>query len=255
MTTNRASKIKRLLAGHQPGTVELASWLAAHGIPHDLQKHYRKSGWLEPMGVGASKRPGEKVSWMGGLYSLQVQGKVSVHAGALTALSLQGNAQYVRSGHEPIYLFSPLKTTLPSWYRTHDWGHSIVHIKTAFLPPELGITDYLLNSFVIRISGAERAALECLYLTPERIGLVECYQLLENLVTLRPKVLQELLEQCRSVKVKRLFLFMAEKAGHMWQKRLDLSTIDLGKGVRSIVPGGVFMPKYALNLPEDLVNL
>lgn len=255
MTTDRASKIKQLLAGHRPGTVELASWLAAHGIPHDLQKHYRKSGWLESVGVGASKRPGEKVSWEGALYSLQEQAKVQIHAGALTALSLQGFAQYIRSGNEPIYLFSPLKTTLLSWFRNHDWGHPVVHTKTAFLPSGPGMIDIPQSAFTISISGAERAILECLYLAPESVGLMECYQLMEHLTTLRPKVLQALLEQCRSVKVKRLFLFMAEKAGHAWQKRLDLSTIDLGKGTRSIVTGGVFVPRFALNLPEELVNI
>jgi hypothetical protein len=82
MTTDRASKIKQLLAGHRPGTVELASWLAAHGIPHDLQKHYRKSGWLESVGVGASKRPGEKVSWEGAFYSLQEQAKDAGETGS-----------------------------------------------------------------------------------------------------------------------------------------------------------------------------
>lgn len=255
MTTDRTSKIKQLLAGHVPGTVELASWLAAQGIPHDLQKHYRKSGWLEPVGTGASKRPGEQVNWEGGLYSLQKQGKVQLHAGALTALSQQGFAQYIRSGHEPVYLFSPQKTTLPAWFKNYDWGHPVVHTKTAFLPSDLGMIDYSPNSFTIRISGAERAMLECLYLSPESIGLVECYQIMENLAALRPKVLQELLEQCRSIKVKRLFLFMAEKTGHLWQQRLDLSNIDLGRGTRSIVTGGIFVPKFALNLPEELVNL
>ena len=48
---------------------------------------------------------------------------------------------------------------------------------------------------------------------------------------------------------------MAEKAGHEWYKRLDHAKLDLGTGARSIVKGGVYVEKYALNLPEELVKL
>ncbi|MEI7748732.1 MAG: type IV toxin-antitoxin system AbiEi family antitoxin domain-containing protein, partial [Chlorobiaceae bacterium] len=85
--------------------------------------------------------------------------------------------------------------------------------------------------------------------------LVECYQIMEGLTTLRPQIVKDLLEQCRSIKVKRLFLYMAEKAGHEWYNRLDYAKLDLGKGARSIVKGGVYVEKYALNLPEELVKL
>jgi len=66
----------------------------------------------------------------------------------------------------------------------------------------------------IEVSSPERSIMECLYLAPERMDLVECYQIMKGLVNLRPGLAQELLERCRSVKVKRLFLFMAEKTGH-----------------------------------------
>jgi hypothetical protein len=51
--------------------------------------------------------------------------------------------------------------------------------------------------------------------------MVECYQILEGLANLRPKILQELLESCNSIKVKRLFLFMASKAKHQWLDFVD----------------------------------
>jgi hypothetical protein len=40
----------------------------------------------------------------------------------------------------------------------------------------------------------------------------------EMICTVKPQFVQSLLEQCRSVKVKRLFLYLAEKAGHDWVK-------------------------------------
>jgi hypothetical protein len=47
-----------------------------------------------------------------------------------------------------------------------------------------------------------------------------------------------LLEACRSVKVKRLFLYMAENQGLPWLAKLDLSKVHLGAGKRMIVLRG-----------------
>lgn len=64
--------------------------------------------------------------------------------------------------------------------------------------------------------------MECLYLAPEKQQLLECYEMMEGLNNLRPNLVQQLLEACQSVKVKRLFLYMAEKSGHDWVKYLNL---------------------------------
>ncbi len=255
MNTNIRIKLKSTIAHHIQGTVDLSSWLEQLGISHDLQKHYRKSGWFESFGTGALKRPGEEVTWQGALYTLQSQAKLPIHAGALTALALQGFAHYVPLGRQTIFLFSPIKTLLPAWFRKYEWPQLIVHEKTSVLPNESCIIDLPLPLFSIRISSPERAVFECIYLAPDTLNLVECYQIMEGLTTLRPHLVQELLEQCRSIRVKRLFLYMAEKAGHEWHKRLEHSKLDLGKGARSIVKGGVYVEKYALNLPEELVKL
>ena len=122
------------------------------------------------------------------------------------------------------------------------------------LPKELGIKSQELKTFSINISEPERAILECLYLAPNHIDLVECYQIMEGLVNLRPKTLQELLEQCSSVKVKRTFFYMAKRAGHQWLQLLDREKIDLGKGKRSLVKGGVLDPEFQITLPKELVN-
>ena len=46
--------------------------------------------------------------------------------------------------------------------------------------------------------------------------IIEAYELLEGLNNLLPNRLQTLLEQCTSIKVKRMFLYMAEKLNHSW---------------------------------------
>ena len=90
MATYNEAKLKNLLAAHVPGTILVAPWLEQQGISHDLQKYYRRSGWLETAGTGAFKRPGEQVTWQGGLYALQMENHLPVQAGALTALALEG---------------------------------------------------------------------------------------------------------------------------------------------------------------------
>ncbi|MPN06217.1 hypothetical protein SDC9_153473 [bioreactor metagenome] len=77
---------------------------------------------------------------------------------------------------------------------------------------------------------------------------------MEGLATLRPGQVQELLENCKSIKAKRLFLFFAERAGHSWYKYIDQTKIGLGSGKRSISPNGVFVPKYNLVIPKDLAE-
>ena len=94
--------------------------------------------------------------------------------------------------------------------------------------------------------------MECLYLTPQKQDLMECYELMESLNNLNPKQLQLLLEKCKSVKVKRLFMYLSEKAGHEWFRYLDLNKIDLGKGKRSIVKNGVYVSKYKITVPKEL---
>jgi len=244
-----------LLAIHVPGTVLLASWLEKNGISRDLQQYYLKSGWLESYGFGAFKRPNENVQWTGALYSLQRQTELQVHAGGLTSLSLQGLSHYLRVEKEPLYLFSPQYVKLPKWFLSQEWSTRITHVKTKLLPVKFALNDYSQDGIKLQISSAERAILECLHLTPNRFDMVECYQVFEGLLNLRPKLLQELLENCNSIKVKRLFLYMASKVNHQWLEFVDRSNIELGTGDRVIVKGGVYVSKYRISIPKELTAL
>jgi hypothetical protein len=262
MATENKTKLKMLLERYKPGTVCLASWLEKQGISRDLQQYYCKSGWLKSVGRGAFIRPEDKVDWRGGLYAIQEQANLPVHVGGITALSMQGAAQYIRIGREKIYLFSPLGVALPAWFKNHDWEVDIEHVRTGFLPKDMGIGEMMRSGlssnsgFVAnKCSDSERAILECLYLAPDKLGLVEIYQVMEGLVNLRPKSIQQLLESCTSVKVKRLFLYMAEKAGHQWLQFVDQSKIDLGRGDRSIVSNGVYVASHHISIPKELASL
>src|SRR5579859_4105995 len=122
MSTRNEQKITRLLDLHKPGTVCLSPWMESLGISRDLQKRYRRSHWLESVGQGAFKRPSDEVQWQGGLFALQTQAGLAIHAGAITALVMQGLGHYLRLGKPQVYLFSPPKTPLPAWFKKHDWA-------------------------------------------------------------------------------------------------------------------------------------
>jgi hypothetical protein len=255
MTTYNETKLTKLINSVKPDTVVLASWLESIGISRDLQKHYRNSNWLASMGAGAFKRPGDTISWQGGLYPLQYQAKFNVHAGAITALSLLGLSHYFRLNEEKIFLFTSRDTRLPKWFLIHDWSQPVAQYKTSFLPLETGLVEYQEKNFPIKIASAERAILECLYLAPTTIDLLESFHLMEGLTNLRPKLLQDLLQNCSSIKVKRLFLYLAEKINHDWFQFIDTSSIDLGSGNRRITPGGVYESKYQITIPTELAQL
>jgi hypothetical protein len=65
---------------------------------------------------------------------------------------------------------------------------------------------------------------------------------------------QQLLEACTSVKVKRLFLFMAEMTGHAWVKYIKQELLDLGAGKRSIIPNRAYVQKFQITVPKELIR-
>ena len=129
------------------------------------------------------------------------------------------------------------------------------HVQTKLLPARLAMTmTETSDGLPLACASPERAILEALHLAPKHFDLVEVALIIEGMVNLRPRVMQELLEVCASIKVKRLFLYLAERAGLNLVQHLDLDRIDLGNGKRAISETGRLTPKYGLLLPEELVT-
>jgi len=248
------SKINHLLKQWPKGTVATTSWLDEHGVYRQLARRYMSSGWIQPMGRGAFLRAGDSADWFGGLYALQRQLGLSVYAGAGTALLLKGLGHFLPLGDKSeVFLFSEHRTKLPGWFKKHAWGVPIQHHypKIFERSDPSGFTEVKREGFSVWVSAPERAILEVLHLTTHNAAIEHAVELMDGLNTLRPQVLQSLLESCRSVKVKRLFLWAAEDAGHDWFTRLALDRVDLGKGKRQIYRGGRFDPKYKITVPKQ----
>lgn len=252
MGLENTNKLKRLLSNWSPNTVATSNWLLGQGISPQLAKKYVASGWIAVVGQGAFRKLDEAISWPSGVYALQKHMELPIHVGGLTALSYHGVSHYLRLGKENIFLFAELAVHLPKWFNNYAWDKAIVFLRTGFLPKQLGINIYQYQGIDLRCSTIERAILESLYSAPKHVDIIECYSIIEGLHNLRPSLLQQLLEECNSIKVKRLFLFMAERANLSVLNHLDFQKIDLGKGDRSIVGHGRYDAKYRLILPKEL---
>lgn len=255
MTLQAETKINKLLQSWPNGTVALNEWLEANGVSRGVRQDYERTKWIESIDRGAFKRGGDDIDWYGGLYALQQQAGSKIHVGARTALGLLGRAHYLELNQQVAHLFAPNKTTLPAWFKNYNWSVTPELHNTDFLPPDIGLTTVNHKLFEVKISGQARAIMECLYLAPKHLELVEAYQLMEGLDSLRPVTAQALLSACRSIKVTRLFLYMAEKAGNVWFKHLDIKNIDQGSGARAIVKDGVYIDKYKITVPRELAEI
>lgn len=231
-----------------------APYLEKQGISPALRQRYIQANWMESAGHGAYRRPGDIVDWLGGVYTLQKQLGLMVYPGGKTALLLKGASHFVTTGLGIVFLYGRRGDWLPTWFRQYPWLEDIMFKPITLFEGDLAsfMTDHRHKELNIKIANRELASLEMLYHVPARQGFVEAYSIMENLATLRPIVVQELLARCRSIKVKRLFLFMANKAGHPWYAKLDLDQVDLGQGKRVIVKGGVLDKAFGITVPKEL---
>jgi hypothetical protein len=193
--------------------------------------------------------------------------------GGRTALELHGYAHYVRRKTTAVHLYGPQKP--PTWLpellsdvqfiyhndaklfrkqRVSTAPHSLeADAKPARARPEsILVQPWGQWNWPLMLSSPERAVLELLDELPEHETFHDVDVLMEGLSTLSPIRLQKLLVDCKSVKVKRLFFYFADRHQHAWLKRLDRGAIDLGKGKRMIVKDGRFDAAHMITVPRSL---
>ena len=248
-----SSKINRVLQKWPTGTVATLRWLRSEGIDRRLADYYVQSGWLKRLAHGAYVRVGSSIDWNGGVFALQSQLGLDVHPGAITAMELRGFAHYLALGGREIILFGKPGTRLPSWFKRYQWSQPVTFMTSSIFGKCSGYTSTLKVMGVdLEVATLERAAFEMMYLVPKRQSYEEVVQIMESLTTIRPQVVQRLLESCTSVKTKRLFMHVAEYLDYPWLPNLDLSTVDFGAGRRSIHAGGRLDNKYNLVVADPV---
>ncbi len=253
MSDEKRTKLNRLIIQWPRGTVATASYLNSAGFSYGLLTKYKKGGWIKSFGRGAYKLSGDNVEWPGALYAIQTQLGLDIHAGGKTALEMKGYGHYLTSRNR-IFLYGMRGQNLPTWFDDKRFGVDIAMIRTDLFNACAmeGFSEHVEKEFSIRISAPERAAMEMLFLVPKRVGFEEAFLIMENLVALRPVLVNKLLECCGSIKVKRLFMYMAEKHNHPWISKIDASKIDFGMGKRVVVTNGKLNVQYQITVPGDM---
>lgn len=278
MTKQNLSKLNQLDAYLPEGMVADGAYLEEKGYSSSLRSQYVKAGWLQQPARGLYSRPHASLDWLYVVLSLQVLMRRPVIVGGRTALELQGRAHYVTANVQTVSLYS--QAPVPAWLRKLDLGvvfrtHNsaklfaddpiaraltevAVDIRTRTArstdPIHGGLAIYPVGhwKWPLLVSTLERAYLELLDELPNRETFHQADVLMEGLSDLSPRRLQKLLEDCVSVKVKRLFLFFADRHNHAWLKRLDRTRITLGTGKRQLVEGGRYDATYQITVPETI---
>lgn len=280
MDVQRAAKLNRLQWLMPEGLVVDAAWLEARGYSRGLRSLYLTSGWLEQPTRGSYRRPGGKLLWQHVVVSLQGLLQHPVVVGGRTALELHGFSHYASwNGPREIHLYGD--RPLPGWvlklaldqrlvfhnvkrlFRTHRIQEEVGSMnwkpeEQRFAATDLPVTGSLTRlswgqwDWPLGLSTPERAVLELLDEVPERETFHQADKLMESLRTLSPRRLQRLLEECHKVKVKRLFLWFANRHGFPWLSQLREEHIDLGKGKRLLARGGKLDSTYLITVPRDM---
>lgn len=258
MQNNNANKPDlALLANCLPdGLVVNRKWLKAKGFERTAVDYFVRSGKLVRVGHGAYRRPGPPLKWEHLVYSLQESGS-PVYVGGRSALDLQGMAHYLPlGGIRTVELYGVSK--LPGWlgesespvkFNARGRGGFDKLPDDALTAIPFGHWDWPLN-----FATMELALFELLGDVNNEAGFSLADKYFESATVLRPKLLNSLLQTCKQVKPKRLFLWFAERHQHQWLKKIDKDSAALGSGKRMIVKGGALDKTYAITVPRSMTG-
>ena len=245
------NKLNQLLLKNNTGGLYFSSWLKETGYSDQLLKKYRDSGWLTALSKGVMCRAEDKLRSLAVLESYNGQLNKNFHIAAHSALELAGFNHFVPMGKPLLIVSHPKKELVPYWMKNGAFDYTFKFFSTEIFSQSQLV---LFNSDYphLKTSVAEQAFLECLLLAPKQYNYMDLYYIMEQLTTLRPDVLQALLENTGNLKVKRMFLYMAEKAGHYWFESLNFDKIELGLAKHKLVDNGVYVAKYKITVPKEL---
>ena len=235
-----------------PGGLLFSEGLKKLGYSDQLMKQYRNSGWLTSLSKGVMYRSGDSLSALAALANCQEQTGKQYRVAAHSALELSGYYHFVPMG-KPKLMVASNESRIPQWAKSDLFDMTIEFFTTsAFgLIQEQTLKQ---NNYTIQASIPELAFMECLLLAPSRYSYMDLYYIMEQLTAVRPAKVQQLLEATNNLTVKRMFLYMAEKANYPWFQSLDLDHIDLGSSKIQLCKGGVYVSKYKITIPRELVE-
>ena len=266
MDAARSQNLKKLLDAVPAGYLVDAAWLVSQGIVYESFRDYVKRGWLDRITRGVFRRPlpstaatptSNSIDWKTCILSTQHIMGHDLHVGGTTALGEQGHAHYLRLGESgPVWVYGE---NIPNWLMKLPMDAPIrTRPRSLFADPKLGLIEGKTTGqpwdWGLTMSTPERAILEAMDELPDHESFHTLDMVFESLTTLRPRLLSDLLQSCRKIKVRRLFFVFADRHDHPWRKRIDPQAFDLGSGDRALVRGGRIHSRYRIMVPEDFVK-
>lgn len=234
MSTNSihsSRNLKAALFSLPNGMPVTTSQMEQMGISRQLVHRYVLNGWLESLGYGYFLRAGDELTRNGAVAALESQG-LDVHIGGKSALSLRGVIHYLSLGKDKLTLYRMSRKKIPEWFTARfdcEIRMSRLFEEKSVLENRLHVRRlYEADQYSPFVSEPERALLEMLDDVPQKQSLDEAKKIMEPLFTLRPELLQALLETCTRIKVKRLFFSLAEELKLPVLLQLDVTLIKFG---------------------------
>jgi len=250
------------------GIITTRKWLMERNLSRHAIDNLIKSKQLELLSNGIYVRNASKISWQSVIYTLQEILQTDLIIGGITALELQGFSHYLSfSEKKVIHLFG--NDEAPEWIngvipQTTFIKHSLTSLFGKITADPLDSKNKsLAHNFTVEkdwdegmkkiiASSPERAYMEILLDVPKKVSFEHADQLMQGMTTLSPRSLQKLLELCQNVKVKRLFLWFADRQNYVWLDKINRGNITLGSGNRMLIKGGKLDNKYKITVPEWL---
>lgn len=242
-------KLNRLLSQGVPHGAWFSGWLSRNGWSNQLVKCYCDNGWLERLCRGVVYRKGDTMWAYPMLASYLRQDGENLHVAAHSALELHGYMHFVPMG-KPRVMVALHEDYEPVWLKMDAYDRSFVPVR---MDAFRNTADRLaVGELELQVSSPEQAFAECLLLAPRHYGYMDLFLLMEQLTVLRPDKVTEVLRKVDNQRVRRLYLYMAEKAGHVWLEDVDVEAIGLTTSPLTVVRGGSFVNRYKMTIPTEL---
>jgi hypothetical protein len=205
--------------------------LQQHGVNAFRASALARRAWLVHLARGVYMLPGDTLTRDGCLAFLsgQIPG---LHVGSKTALAWRGVRQSVVF-RERLSLWGDKAKRLPDWFTQRFQAHyQATQLFDDKLPPALGLQPLPHGDARVLVSVPERAVLEMLSDIGKGQSLSEARDLVENLPSLRGKVLDELLMHTTRIKVIRIAAKLAHDMKLPWAELAERHSERIGGGAR-----------------------
>ncbi|MDC0980199.1 type IV toxin-antitoxin system AbiEi family antitoxin domain-containing protein [Bdellovibrionales bacterium] len=249
--TQQKVKQKKLFLNWGDNEVHTQKWFHSHQISNQLTHKYLTGGLIQKLGGGAYIKANEKLDWKAGIFAAQSELNLPVHVAGKSSFELQGVGHYLSLGKVPtVLIMARKKIRIPVWLKQNDWGVDFQFKTSHLFDGDIGLETFKKSKFHLTLSSRERAIMEMI----DVLDLSESFEPLEQyfmgLTNIRSDLTQQLLENCNSIKVKRVFLYMSTELELPVIKKINLDKIDQGKGKRLIVKNGVLNKVFNITVPK-----